>query len=1096
MQINDEYTPKVPRNHVWLFNSADGYSDFSGNTKYLFIYINKYRPDIFACYLSANEDCVKKIRELGYKACTFKSIEGRKLIQLAGVYVNDQCKTIYPKELQDSVLLNLFHGIGLKAIEKRCANEGIGLSVAKKHILYSDYFSKKMCFLATSPFMEEHFKNQLSLRDDQIIRSLYPRNVYQKNYEKIKTFNHNFLQEKVVSNSIQIALYAPTFRQQNTNNFLYSSISDIFTLIDSLKKNNIFLIIKLHPNIKDDFLFQKFQNITNLSSNIMLWDNNNDIYEIIDKIDIGIIDYSSIFYDLLAAGTKKFIRYIFDFEDEEQTLIYNYFDNTCGLICKNFADLISALDIVKSEEYESENLEEIKNKFWSYSAEKACCEDIINQTLSFQPQYISKCNNLYSFDIFDTLIARKVLQPRGIFFAVMEKIRDNYNLFPSIFATKYPLIRMQAEANAREYLKKRFGISEISFDDIFTRLADVYHLKEQQINLLRQWEIDTEIENIIPIQKNLDFAKQLITDGEKVILISDMYLPKEIIQKMLGKVSESLTKVPLFLSTEYGHQKANGELYYDAYKYFEPYQFKEWHHYGDNNNSDVVQAKKLGISPHLHTIPSFNKYEAALVDYCRTYDSYLIAGMLSRMRHDNNLTIQEYYVIAHIAFYFVPYVAWVVQDAIKKGFEVLYFLSRDGFFLKKIADIYIKIKKLDIKTKYLYTSRRVTRIPSIVDSVDDEFFSNFGNFSGVTDYDSLLQALDISDHMFQRLFPELNMEKTIKISSRQLVALREFFKKSSKFHRYIVEKAKNERELVVDYLKQEIDFNKKNAFVEFWARGYTQSKLGTIFETIKKEYRETHFYYYRSIYPSIDKDYRYNFSTNTTSLIFIEAIFANLPYGTVTSYRKQGSRIEAIYAKNSFDATLYSAMDIYLPIFIQKFYALPFRGSIATIERLCSDFSLYWYKDHQNDPVYVKSIAHLRYSGALHDAPREFAPPITEIMLRQFEKGEKISAVTNSIKMSLARSTPAVCDKYKKLANGMLTKTSTSNIPIKSLSSSRKSRLMAKLDRNPQAFFVDSRYLVLRAVGRTCFSPVLGAHLGKALVWMAKFYLRKLDNTN
>ena len=41
-----------------------------------------------------------------------------------------------------------------------------------------------------------------------------------------------------------------------------------------------------------------------------------------------------------------------------------------------------------------------------------------------------------------------------------------------------------------------------------------------------------------------------IDDGEDVVLISDMYLPKELIVKMLGKVSEKIAKLPLFLSSE------------------------------------------------------------------------------------------------------------------------------------------------------------------------------------------------------------------------------------------------------------------------------------------------------------------------------------------------------------------------------------------------------------------------------------------------------------------------------------------------------------------------------------------------------------------
>ena len=53
MQDMNNFIPDVPRERIWLFNSA---GSFSGNVKYLFIYITKYRPDIFACYITGDEN--------------------------------------------------------------------------------------------------------------------------------------------------------------------------------------------------------------------------------------------------------------------------------------------------------------------------------------------------------------------------------------------------------------------------------------------------------------------------------------------------------------------------------------------------------------------------------------------------------------------------------------------------------------------------------------------------------------------------------------------------------------------------------------------------------------------------------------------------------------------------------------------------------------------------------------------------------------------------------------------------------------------------------------------------------------------------------
>ena len=78
---------------------------------------------------------------------------------------------------------------------------------------------------------------------------------------------------------------------------------------------------------------------------------------------------------------------------------------------------------------------------------------------------------------------------------------------------------------------------------------------------------------------------------------------------------------------------------------------------------------------------------------------------------------------------------------IRDRYETLYFVSRDGYHLKRIADEIIKMKNIDIKTKYIYASRRAWRIPSFVHDIDEGFWFSYGNFAGVTTYDKLLQAM-------------------------------------------------------------------------------------------------------------------------------------------------------------------------------------------------------------------------------------------------------------------------------------------------------------------------------------------------------------------
>ena len=322
------------------------------------------------------------------------------------------------------------------------------------------------------------------------------------------------------------------------------------------------------------------------------------------------------------------------------------------------------------QQKEDKDTQRIKERFWSYS-DKNTCDSIVEQTLAFQPDDSLQLPTLYSFDIFDTLIARKVLQPRGVFYAVQDKICRSHEGFPEEFRMEYVAVRMQAEANVRERLYKSVGHFEISFDDIFARLAEIYPLPRESLELLKQWEIEAELENVIPVDDKVAFAEQLIRDGEQVVLISDMYLPKEVIQSMLRKISPMLAEIPLFLSSDRKVQKTTQLLYLDVYRYFTPYRFKEWHHYGDNKLADGDKAKAMGIIPHLHTPPSFNAFEQGIVNRYKNYDSYLLAGMLTRTRVEQKMSEKEYYAFAHIGALFVPYIAWAVRDAITRGMNTL-----------------------------------------------------------------------------------------------------------------------------------------------------------------------------------------------------------------------------------------------------------------------------------------------------------------------------------------------------------------------------------------------------------------------------------------
>ena len=1003
---------------VWAFNAGN---TFTGNPKWLFIYINKYRKDIDAYWLCDNVETVDYVRSLGYKAYAFNAGGGIEVKNRAGVFVTEQVKEQIPKGMENAILLNLYHGVGCKTIERKVDSGFLVDKIMTKYIRHSNYYFNNMLFLVTSPLMEKHFMEQVGIDSDHIIRAGYPRCIYQQNFSKISTFNHKIIDKKKINKDTKVVAYAPTYRDNNGVDLMNSAIPDMEALEKQLKKNNMLFIFKMHPFVVSDINYQNIMKKYENSPYFLFWDNNNDFYEVMDKIDIAVVDYSSIFYDFLAAGVKNYVRYFFDYDNPEnlRDFAYDCKEMTCGKICNNFEEFLAVFDNIETTDSEESDRERIYDLFWQYS-DKDTFERIINQTLEFEPLK-QDAPTLYSFDIFDTIVSRKGLHPHSIFYKIKEHLEKCEMDFPAHFVKNFVEIRIKSEQNAREYYNKTMYIRkdnhrEITLMEIIERMADLYTFSEEQKKYLYNLECNCELEDCIPIENEVNYIESLIDGGKDVVLISDMYLPKELIVKMLEKVSKKIAQLPLFLSSDYKVQKTTGRLYFEVYKSFEFYKFGKWIHHGDNYLADKKMPEKLGIESVIHTPPKFTNYENALVNQIKKYDAYLIAAQSARFKAQNH-NLKDYFCYSYASLTFVPYIVWAVEDALKRGIDTLYFISRDGHHLKRIADKVIEKTGANIKTKYIYGSRKVWRIPSFIDEFDESFFLPFGNVESATNFKKLLQALCLDKETFLKIFPNLSYLKDIKSFSKKLrKTIISVLSNSNEYKEYLLKYAKEKREIIDEYFKQEMNFDEKFAFVEYWGRGYTQTCHTRLLQNVANKKCDVPYYYMRSIYPTIGSDVRYNYTDCNASLIFVEALFANIDYKSIEEYTyDENGKVVPIKTKADCDMPLFEAMNTRLLQFTEDYLSLDV-DDFDYLGRALLKFSLEYFRDNQTDDVLVETIAPLIDAVGLFGDKREFAPALTkEIVDKIVLKEVNPIDVTSSIPMSLARSDKEVQDYYEYL---------------------------------------------------------------------------------
>lgn len=1004
---------RYPVRNVWAFCAGQYSNDFRGNPKYLFLYLNEHRSDIYSYWLCENIEIIALLRSLGLPAFKLNTPLAEKAINETGVLVSEFVKMSIPAGLENAVYLNLWHGVGgVKNVERALTTGVLTEELAKKYIQKNSFYRTHEMYLAPSLFIEHIAEEQLGLSEKQIIRAGYPRCRYES---PVHTFDHDkFISPKLPA-GVRFAVYIPTYRNNPKGDLFSLAVPDMERLVKVLKEENICLIFKMHPLLVNSFGFKKASEVYKDCPYLYFWDNRDDFYEVIKKVDLCIMDYSSMFTDFIASGCKHFIRYTFDFTGDDLDFPLSYEEATLGRMCNSFDELLSALRTYRDDNLEAD-LKRIGNLYWEYSDSESF-DRIVSSTLSYSiPE--NNFKTLYSFDIFDTLISRKGLVPESIFYKVRERMEEHGG-FPKYLTKNYPEIRHNAELNMREYYTRSCtercsSRTEISFNEIINRIKILFELTDEQSSLLAEYEKEAELSDVVPVPEYVSQVKDLVKNGETVVLISDMYHDFDFIREMLRKADPVLSEIPLFLSSVSGHQKSSKQLFVEVYRSFgTEYAFDRWIHTGDNPRSDGSMPKTLNILPNLVKPPVFNDYEKGLVEKLQSYDAYLIAASLARFR-EKNKDLKAYFAYAYVSFLWVPYLHWALNSAVKRGDEIVYFVSRDGHQFKFIADAIKSSSSLDIETRYIYASRRTWRIPSFFDHIDVGFWGQgYGNVAHVSSFTQLLKALELDADTFYSMFPSLSyLNEESVISEKEIVDITAVLKVSDKYEQYLLSLAEKQRVATCGYLKQEIDPSKQFSIIEYWGRGYTQENFTRLWQYITGRKDPTVFYYSRSTLPSDRDNIRLNYTSNSSSQAFIESIFSCINYKTIQKYECVDGRWNPVIQPQDCDYHLFESMEEFLPLFAKEYCTLPLKDR-ETTGRALIDFAIDWHRFHPEWEGFREILAIQVDSVQMYGDQKQYAPPLTDETLNKIEAGLRRNQVSKNIAISYYRSSSSVQSRFR-----------------------------------------------------------------------------------
>ena len=406
--------------------------------------------------------------------------------------------------------------------------------------------------------------------------------------------------------------------------------------------------------------------------------------------------------------------------------------------------------------------------------------------------------DVISFDIYDTLLKRDVHKPSRVFYYVEKKVGGSFCKN-----------RIEAEKEAR----LRSKAEEITIEDIYKLLPGSVEWKSKAFD----YEMKIEEKICAANEEIVNFLFRCREMGKRILIISDMYLPRDLIEQILFR--NNIPFDALYVSSEIKCTKRTGNLY-EYVRKAEHIDVKKWVHIGDNKKSDFYQPRRLGIKS-LLVSPGYDKNILFPIDE-EDSQKDLTAFISNRV---NGLGMKENYHY-HIGYEGLGpllwgFIKWLKTEIEKESIKKVFFLSRDGQIMEAAYNLF---NGSTVDHCYMYASRRALIVPSIFlspkleDIRKNMFWPRYGTIS------SFLKKVGLQPQEYTEQLSNVGL------SEKQTYVYSDLFDTNCfrNFYNSIIEdvvaNSKKEYEALLTYLK-DIGFNGKVGLVDIGWHGNMQKAL-------------------------------------------------------------------------------------------------------------------------------------------------------------------------------------------------------------------------------------------------------------------------------
>lgn len=333
-------------------------TSFADNSKYFYIYATHLAAKGERIIMLTSEPSVQKtLTKAGGDSVLHPSWQSLWLLLRCGKVVIDMDWFNFGSSplTHGAKLIQLWHGAPLKHIELDIYRKRLDTTptwmqpfIRIQKAIIGRYPIYDIVVATSQWFIENTFKQCFKAR--QFVATGYPRNdilfswppedslAYRLAWINVDTKTMQAVTE-FKNSEYKICLYAPTFRKELTDPF--KSIVNLASLSTFAQKNNLLIVLKLHPYMHGHSHISRYPNIIDYAPLC-------DVYPLMPLCDLLITDYSSIFFDFLLFD-RPIIFFAYDLESylsQDREMYFDYNTMTPGAKCHTYDELEHQLDTI------------------------------------------------------------------------------------------------------------------------------------------------------------------------------------------------------------------------------------------------------------------------------------------------------------------------------------------------------------------------------------------------------------------------------------------------------------------------------------------------------------------------------------------------------------------------------------------------------------------------------------------------------------------------------------------------------------------------------------------------------------------------------